>query len=133
MEEAPTQKMQAIPYDGKKPKTHKERLDMSVLIFYKHPEILNRDEKSRFYSSLANAAAAHGFVALIQIPLSMLYMYRLIRNPKEFQHLRWRLVALPLISLPWMIYSTHLCTEMSGEMHEKYMSDLSDNEMDNFS
>ena len=105
---------------------------MSILIFWRHPEILNKDERGRFYKILGNATAAHAFVALVQIPLSMLYCYRLLKKPKEFRYLQIRLLAFPLFSIPWMFYSTHAMTGMSDELHEKYLSDLSDHEIENF-
>ena len=92
------------------------------------------DEKSRMHDVIANFSAAVGFVCLIQIPLTVFYIYRL-RTPllmETNQHLRKYLFALPLISIPWGLWTNRQARNFTQNMHDKYMSDLSDEELEGF-
>ena len=83
-------------------------------------------------SVLGNILGALSFVVLVQVPLTLFYVYRLRRAPASSQHLRKRLYALPAISIPWGYYSRHQLKNFTDSMHDKYLKDLSDVELDTF-
>ena len=44
---------------------------------------------------------------------------------------KW-LFAMPAVSLPWYLYAGSKTHKMSEELHDKYMKDLSDFDLDTF-
>lgn len=72
------------------------------------------------------------FIFFVQLPLTLSYFLKIRAEPVLNRHLIKRLYILPLISLPWSYYAEKYFRNTNESLYNKYLSDLNDNQLDNF-
>lgn len=109
-----------------------ERKMALAKIIYRHTEILTKEEANKlaFWSSLIMASAL--FTIIVQLPLTIKYSILVRRDPVKNRHLLKWIYGMPAVAFPTFLLGQFKTDQYAIKMSQKYLSELSDFEIDNF-
>ena len=102
------------------------------MIVYRHKEILNGEEARQLDFWHMTVVASALFIFLVQIPLTIKYTVMLRRDREKNKHLLKRMYGLIFVNLPIFYISNGRSDKLINEYSKKYLADLSDFELNNF-
>ena len=109
-----------------------DRERQGLLILLKYPELLTEDERSRKIQISSMISGTFAFILLFTCPATTLSLYRLYQDPEKNSYLKRRLFFLTLASVTTIAVSSQFSKYHYNKWTHKYLSDLSDEELENF-
>ena len=97
-----------------------------------YTEMLTDDEVDHMTDYLTVKYSAVAFLAFVQVPMSVYYFLKWKKNPKQNLTLMRRLRFLPFATLTPLFYCNWQINKLLNSYSDKYLSKLTDAELDNF-
>ena len=95
-------------------------------------DILTEEEQKTLQIWQVNYVCSILFVFMIQLPLTAKYTGMMKRDPPKNAHLRLRILAMATFSIGAYLFTSSRADILTDRLAKKYLSDLSDFEIDNF-